>query len=215
MHHDRSRHQHPINSQRHWYNPPDRTILGRQLDCNGKFNPNAKNVKIEIRITNTIPNPFILKKNTPGADFHIISPHPQSTPRHWQTTNPSRKWSMSMSSSNLTRSCNRPKTSGSWHLTTRVIPPLTLLPRAAREIDELESIQKLNPHNSPHDRASFLANFKWEDSQLNEKLHEQSSKTYSWSLATFSPGIASTYHTYSQSLPCMSTWRMTWQSTQP
>ena len=41
--------------------------------------------------------------------------------------------------------------------------------RNLREIQELESIQKLDPHNCPEDMASFLANFKWEDSQLNEK----------------------------------------------
>ena len=33
----------------------------------------ATNSKIQIRITNTSPNPFTLKKNTSVADFHILS----------------------------------------------------------------------------------------------------------------------------------------------
>ena len=40
--------------------------------------------------------------------------------------------------------------------------------RSLREIEELETIQNVNPHNSPEERATFLANFKWTDSQLND-----------------------------------------------
>ena len=32
------------------------------------------NSKIEVRVTNTSPNPFAIKKNAPVAEFTIISP---------------------------------------------------------------------------------------------------------------------------------------------
>ena len=44
----------------------------------------------------------------------------------------------------------------------------TPIQRILREIEELETIQKLNPHNSPEDRATFLANFKLTDSKLSD-----------------------------------------------
>ena len=41
--------------------------------------------------------------------------------------------------------------------------------RILRESEELKSIRKLNPQNSPEVRKLFLANYEHDDSLLNEK----------------------------------------------
>ena len=74
----------------------------------------------------------------------------------------------------LPESAEKPQTNHNFWFSTPDNPgdPSSHTPiqsRILRKIQELESIKKLKTHSSPKNRASFLANIKWEDSQLNEK----------------------------------------------
>ena len=78
-------------------------------------------------------------------------------------------------------------------------------------------MQRLNPHNSPEDRSTFLANFKWDDLQLSddgkadiEEILVQYNNIFTWPRLDI--GINNEFKTkltpkpdqpaYTQSLPC-------------
>ena len=136
------------------------------------------NSKIEIRVTNTSPNPFTLKKNANVAEFTILSPqeakqlHPLNSAALKVLAEDNTEQA-SEYVNELLKSSEKPQTTQNFWFPTPNNPgdPASHTPiqsRILREIEELENIQKLNPHNSPEDRAAFLANFKWTDSQLGD-----------------------------------------------
>ena len=137
------------------------------------------NSKIEIRVTNTSPNPFTLKKNANVAEFTILSPqeakqlHPFNSAALKVLAEDNTEQALEYVNA-LLKSSEKPQTTQNFWFPTPDNPgdPSTHTPiqsRILREIEELENIQKLNPHNSPEDRAAFLANFKWTDSQLSDE----------------------------------------------
>ena len=137
------------------------------------------NSKIEIRVTNTSPNPFTLKKNTNLAEFTILSPqeakqlHPLNSAALKVLAEDDSEQALEYVNE-LLKSSEKPQTVQNFWFPTPENPgdPSTHTPiqsRILREIEELENIQKLNPHDSPEDRASFLSNFKWTDSQLSDE----------------------------------------------
>ena len=139
----------------------------------------VSNSKIEIRVTNTSPNPFTLKKNANVAEFTILSPqeakqlHPLNSAALKVLAEDNTEQALEYVNE-LLKSSEKPQTTQNFWFPTPDNPgdPSTHTPiqsRILREIEELENIQKLNPHNSPEDRATFLANFKWTDSQLGDK----------------------------------------------
>ena len=137
------------------------------------------NSKIEIRVTNTSPNPFTLKKNANVVEFTILSP------QEAKQLDPLNSAALKVLAEDNTQQAleyvngllklsEKPQTSQNFWFPTPDNPgdPSTHTPiqsRILREIEELENIQKLNPHNSPEYRAAFLANFKWNDSQLSDE----------------------------------------------
>ena len=137
------------------------------------------NSKIEIRVTNTSPSPFTLKKNANVAEFTILSPqeakqlHPLNSAALKVLAEDNTEQALEYVNE-LLKSYEKPQTAQNFWFPTPDKPgdPSTHTPiqsRILREIEELENIQKLNPHNNPEDRATFLANFKWTDSQLSYK----------------------------------------------
>ena len=139
----------------------------------------VSNSKIEIRVTNTSLNPFTIKKNTNVAEFTILSPqeakqlHPLNSAFLKVLAEDNTEQALEYVNE-LLKSSEKPQTTQNFWFPTPDNPgdPSThtsIQSRILREIEELENIQKLNPHNSSEDRAAFLANFKWTDSQLSDK----------------------------------------------
>ena len=139
----------------------------------------VSNSKIEIRVTNTSPKPFTLKKNSNVAEFTILSPqeakqlHPLNSAALKVLAEDNTEQALEYVKEPL-KSSEKPQTTQHFWFPTPDNPgdPATHTPiqsRIFREIEELENIQKLNPHNSPEDRAAFLSNFKWTDSQLGDE----------------------------------------------
>ena len=187
----------------------------------------VSNSKIEIRVTNTSPNPFTLKKNANVAEFTILSPqeakqlHPLNSAALKVLAEDKTEQALEYVNE-LLKSSEKPQTTQNFWFPTPDNPgdPSTHTPiqsRILREIEELENIQKLNPHNSPEDRATFLANFKWTDSQLGDedkKAIEEIRVEYNDIFARHRLDIGinndfkikltpkSDQHAYTQSLPC-------------
>ena len=139
----------------------------------------VSNSKIEIRVTNTSPNPFTFQKNANVAEFTILSPqeakqlHPLNSAALKVLAEDNTEQALEYVNE-LLKSSEKPQTTQNFWFPTPDNPgdPSTHTPiqsRILREIEELENIQKLDPHNSPEDRATFLANFKWTDSQLGDE----------------------------------------------
>ena len=185
------------------------------------------NSKSEIRVTNTSPNLFTLKKNANVAEFTILSPqeakqlHPLNSAALKVLAEDNTEQALEYVNE-LLKSSEKPQTTQNFWFPTPDNPgdPSTHTPiqsRILREIEELENIQKLNPHNSPEDRAAFLANFKWNDSQLSDedkKDIEEILVEYNDIFARHRPDIGinnefkikltpkSEQPAYTQSLPC-------------
>ena len=139
----------------------------------------VSNSKIEIRVTNTSPNPFTLKKNANVAEFTKLSPqeakqlHPLNSAALKVLAEDNTEQALEYVNE-LLKSSEKPQTIQNFWFPTPDNPGdssthTPIQSRILREIEELESIQKLSPHNSPEDRAAFLANFKWTDSQLSDE----------------------------------------------
>ena len=125
----------------------------------------VSNSKIEIRVTNTSPNPFTLKKNVNVAEFTILSPqeakqlHPLNSAALKVLAEDNTEQALEYVNE-LLKSSEKPQTTQNFWFPTPDNPgdPSKHTPiqsRILREIEELENIQKLNPHNSPEDRATF------------------------------------------------------------
>ena len=138
----------------------------------------AMNTIIEVRVTNISPSPFTLKKNATVADFTILSLqiakqlHPLISAALKVLAEDNTEQALKYVNERL-KSSEKPQTVQNFWFPTPDNPgdPSThflIQRRFLREIEELETIQKLIPHNSPKDRATFLANIKWTDSQLND-----------------------------------------------
>ena len=139
----------------------------------------AHEMKVPIRITNTSPTPFTIKKNTVVAEFHITTPKeaknikPLSTAALKVLTEDDSEQALEYVHE-LLKTTEKPETTQQFWFPTPDNPgdPSTHTPvqrRILREIEELEEIQKLNPTNSLQEKQKFLENFKWEDSQLGEQ----------------------------------------------
>ena len=137
------------------------------------------NSKIEIRATNNSPSPSTLKKNANVAEITILSPqeakqlHPLNSAALKVLAEDNPKQALEYVNE-LLKSSEKPQTAQNFWFPTPDNPgdPSTHTPiqsRILREIEELENDQKLNPHNSSEDRATFLTNFKWTDSQLSDE----------------------------------------------
>ena len=130
-------------------------------------------LKTPIRITNTSPTPFTIKKNTVVAEFHVTTPNeaknikPLSTAALKVLTEDDSEQALEYVNE-LLKTTKKPETSQQFWFPTPDNPgdPSTHTPvqrRILREIEELEQIQKLNPTTDPQDRQKFLENFKWND----------------------------------------------------
>ena len=138
----------------------------------------ASNRKIEVRVTNTTPTPYTIKKNTTVAEFKIMSPEeakelkPLNTAALKVLTEDDSEDAI-LYINELLKTSDQPSQSQNFWFPTPDNPgdPNTHTPiqsRILREIKELEEIQKLDPNNNAEDREAFLKNFKWDDSQLTE-----------------------------------------------
>ena len=138
----------------------------------------ASNRKIEVRVTNTTPTPYTIKKNTTVAEFKIMSPEeakelkPLNTAALKVLTEDDSEDAI-LYINELLKTSDQPSQSQNFWFPTPDNPgdPSTHTPiqsRILREIKELEEIQKLDPNNNAEDREAFLKNFKWDDSQLTE-----------------------------------------------
>ena len=134
-------------------------------------------MKIPIRITNTSPTPFTIKKNTVEAEFHITTPNeaknikPISIAALKILTEDDSEQALEYVNE-LLKTTEKPETTQQFWFPTPDNPEdpsthTTVQRRILREIEELEEIQKLDPTISPQSRQKFLENFKWDDSQLN------------------------------------------------
>ena len=138
----------------------------------------ASNRKIDIRVTNTTPTPFTIKRNTTIAEFKILSPEEAKELRPLNTaalkvlTEDDSEEAL-VYINELLKTSEKPSNNQNFWFPTPDNPgdPSTHTPiqsRILREIKELEEIQKLDPNNNTEDREAFLKNFKWDDSQLTE-----------------------------------------------
>ena len=138
----------------------------------------ASDRKIEVRVTNTTPTPYTIKKNTTVAEFKIMSPEeakelkPLNTAALKVLTEDDSEDAI-LYMNELLKTSDQPSQSQNFWFPTPDNPgdPSTYTPiqsRILREIKELEEIQKLDPNNNAEDREAFLKNFKWDDSQLTE-----------------------------------------------
>ena len=138
----------------------------------------ASNRKIDIRVTNTTPTPFTIKRNTTIAEFKILSPEEAKELRPLNTaalkvlTEDDSEEAL-VYINELLKTSEKPSNNQNFWFPTPDNPgdPSTHTPiqsRILREIKELEEIQKLDPNNNTEDREVFLKNFKWDDSQLTE-----------------------------------------------
>ena len=129
-------------------------------------------MKTPIRITNTSPTPFTIKKNTVVADFHITTPNeaknikPLSTAALKILTEDDSEQALDYVNE-LLKTTEKPETSQQFWFPTPDNPgdPSTHTPvqrRILREIEELEQIQKLNPTTGPQDRTKILRKFQME-----------------------------------------------------
>ena len=137
------------------------------------------NMRVPIRLTNTSPTPFTIKKNTVVAEFHITTPKeaknfkPLSTAAIKVLTEDDSEQALEYVNE-LLKTTEKPETTQQFWFPTTDNPgdPSSHTPvqrRILREIEELEEIQKLNPTNSPQEEQKIIENFKWEDSQLGEQ----------------------------------------------
>ena len=138
----------------------------------------ASNRKIDVRVTNTTPTPYTIKKNTTIAEFKIMSPEeakelkPLNTAALKVLTEDDSEDSI-VHVNELLKTSDITTNNQNFWFPTPDDPgdPNTHTPiqsRILREIKELEEIQKLNPTNSNEDREAFLKNFNWDDTQLSE-----------------------------------------------
>ena len=138
----------------------------------------ASNRKIDIRVTNTTPTPYTIKRNTTIAEFKILSPEeakelkPLNTAALKVLAEDDSEEAM-VYINELLKTSEKPSHNQNFWFPTPDHPgdPATHTPiqnRILREIKELEEIQKLDPNNSEEERKAFLQSFKWDDSQLSE-----------------------------------------------
>ena len=138
----------------------------------------ASNRKFDIRVTNTTPTPYTIKRNTTIAEFKILSPEeakelkPLNTAALKVLAEDDSEDAM-VYISELLKTPEKPSHNQNFWFPTPDNPgdPATHTPiqnRILREIKELEEIQKLDPNNSEVERKTFLQNFKWDNSQLSE-----------------------------------------------
>ena len=138
----------------------------------------ASNRKIDIRVTNTTPTPYTIKRNTTIAEFKILSPEeakelkPLNTAALKVLAEDDSEDAM-VYINELLKTPEKPSHNQNFWFPTPDRPgdPATHTPiqnRILREIKELEEIQKIDPNNSEEERKTFLQNFKWDDSQLSE-----------------------------------------------
>ena len=139
-------------------------------------------MKGPIRLTNTSPTPFAIKKNTVVAEFHITSPKEAKNIKPLSTA--ALKVLIEADSEQaleyvkeLLKTTEKPETTQQFWFPTPDNPGdlsthTSVQRRILREIEEMEEIQKLNPANSPQEKQKFLENFKWEESQLGEQYQK-------------------------------------------
>ena len=139
----------------------------------------AHEMKVPIRITNTSHTPFTIKKNSVVAEFHITTPNEAENIKLFSAaalkvlTEDDSEQALEYVNE-LLKTTEKPETSQQFWFPTPDNPgdPSTHTPvqrRILREIEELEEIQKLNPTTSQQDRQEFLENFKWDDTQLDDR----------------------------------------------
>ena len=127
-------------------------------------------MKVPIRLTNTSPTSFTIKKNTVVAEFHITTPKEArniqclSTAALKVLTEDDSEQALEYVNE-LLKTTEKPETTQQFWFPTPDNPgdPSTHTPvrrRILREIEEMEEIQKLNPTNSPQEKQKFLENFK-------------------------------------------------------
>ena len=127
-------------------------------------------MKVPIRLTNTSPTPFTIKKNTVVAEFHTTTPKeaknikPLSTAALKVLTEDDTEQALEYVNE-LLKTTEKPETTQRFWFPTPDNPgdssSHTPVQRGIlREIEELEEIQKLNPTNSLQEKQKFLENFK-------------------------------------------------------
>ena len=130
----------------------------------------ASNRKIDIRVTNTTPTPYTIKRNTTIAEFKILSPEgakdlkPLNTAALKVLAEDDSEDAM-VYINELLKTPEKPSHNQNFWFPTPDHPgdPATHTPiqnRILREIKELEEIQKLDRNNSEEERKTFLQNFK-------------------------------------------------------
>ena len=142
----------------------------------------ASNRIIDVRVTNTTPTPYTIKKNTTVAEFEIMSPEEAKELKPLNTAalkvlTEDHSEDAIIYINELLKTSDKPSGNHNFWFPTSDNPgdPNTHTPiqsRILRVIKQLEEIQKLNPNNSAKEREAFLQNFKWDDSKLSEKLQD-------------------------------------------
>ena len=134
----------------------------------------ASNQKIDIRVTNTTPTPYTIKRNTTIAEFKILSPEeakelkPLNSAALKVLAEDDSEDAMVYINELLKTSEKPSHNQNFWFPTPDPATHTPIQNRILREIKELEEIQKLDPNNSEEERKTFLQSFKWDDSQLSE-----------------------------------------------
>ena len=136
----------------------------------------AHDNQIELRVNNTSPTPYTIKKNTTLGEMKILTPYEA---KNLKPVNPIAIKILAEDDSEqahayvnelMKEPTRNHETSQYWFPTPEdpgnESTHTPIQARILRELRDLKQIENLNPLNSPEQRHQFLANFKWDNSQL-------------------------------------------------